>query len=429
MVMVLIAVMTIALGFTGWITYQQQEQDITTETNLRGDDISRFLSQAVATSVIGFDYTSIQFLLEEISKTRDIVYAKVVNARGNLMAESGNPEIGDHGWATFKRDISFEGKKIGEVTIALDNSRIVTQLQEKKATMIQREAIIIVLIAIGEFLALSYLIVRPVAIIRNTFERSVDESGLIINDMQIKSLDEFGALAHEFNSMRGQLNTSNLLLKNRIGSADTLLRETNIQLSMQSAELLRINKELRKISVTDALTGLLNRRHFETIMGNDFALSLSRGEVSSLLIFDIDHFKRINEIGGHKGGDLVLVEVAHVLKTNLRQTDTLCRISGTEFVAICRRIGPEEAIQLAEKIRNKVQEHIFPIRNQAISVRLSVGIDTLTKDIGGTAEDIFHRADMALYYSKKNGCDNVSHYSHVKDKLRSSSDYPKGEIA
>ena len=429
MVMVLIAVMTIALGFTGWITYQQQEQDITTETNLRGDDISRFLSQAVATSVIGFDYTSIQFLLEEISKTRDIVYAKVVNARGNLMAESGIPGNGDHGWATFKRDINFEGKKIGEVTIALDNSRIVTQLQEKKATMIQREAILIVLIAIGEFLALSYLIVRPVAIIRNTFERSVDESGLIINDMQIKSLDEFGALAHEFNSMRGQLNTSNLLLKNRIGSADTLLRETNIQLSMQSAELLRINKELRKISVTDALTGLLNRRHFETIMGNDFALSLSRGEVSSLLIFDIDHFKRINEIGGHKGGDLVLVEVAHVLKTNLRQTDTLCRISGTEFVAICRRIGPEEAIQLAEKIRNKVQEHIFPIRNQAISVRLSVGIDTLTKDIGGTAEDIFHRADMALYYSKKNGCDNVSHYSHVKDKLRSSSDYPKGEIA
>lgn len=429
MVMVLIAVMTIALSFTGWITYQQQEQDIVTETNLRGDDISRFLSQAVATSVIGFDYTSIQFLLEEISKTRDIVYAKVVNARGNLMAESGIPENGDHGWATFKRDINFEGKKIGEVTIALDNSRIVSQLQEKKTSMIQREAMIIVLIAIGEFLALSYLIVRPVSIIRNTFERSVDESGLIINDMQIESFDEFGALANQFNSMRGQLNTSNLLLKDRIGSADTLLRETNIQLSMQSEELHRINKELRRISVTDALTGLLNRRHFETIMGNDLALSLSRGEVSSLLIFDIDHFKRINEIGGYKGGDLVLAEVAHVLKANLRQTDTLCRIDGTEFVAICRRVGTEEAIQLAEKIRNRIQEHIFPVRNQSISVRLSVGIDTLTNNIGGTAEDIFHRADMALYYSKNNGCNTVSHYSHIKDKLRSNSDHPKGEVA
>jgi len=430
MVVVLIVVMTLALGSTGWLTYRQQEQDVVSETNKRGEDITRFVSQAASISVIGFDYNAIQFLLDEIVKTQDIANAKVVNARGNTMAEAGITDHIDPTWISFNRDISFDGKKIGGLTIALDNSRIVKQLEDTKSSMIQREALIIALIAIGEFLALSFLIVRPVSIIHDSLESGIDDAGRITQDIPIQSRDEFGMLANLFNMMRSQLNEANTRLQSRIESADTQLRETNTQLSRQSEELQRMNEELRKISVTDPLTGLFNRRHFETMMETDLALSLRHGEVSSLIVFDIDHFKRINDTYGHKCGDRVLMDMARVLKANLRRTDTLCRIGGEEFVALCRRAGVEEAILVGEKIRAKVQEHLFQVRSQGISVTVSMGIDTLPDGTTtGSIEDIFRRADMALYYSKQHGRNRVTHYSKVKDEIRLEPDDFQGDAA
>lgn len=430
MVVVLISVMTLALGSTGWLTYRQQEQDIVNETNKRGEDITRFVSQAVSTSVIGFDYGSIQLLLDELTKTQDVAFARVVNARGNTMAEAGVSNGQNPSWITFKREIVFDKQRIGELTIAVDNSRIVRQLEDKMSSMIGREAVIIILIAFGEFFALSFLIVRPVSIIHDSLESGVDGTGLITQDIPIKSGDEFGVLANLFNSMRSQLNDANLRLQSRIESADNALRETNTQLSRQSDELKRMNDELRNISVTDPLTGLFNRRHFETVMETDLALSLRHGEVSSLIIFDIDHFKHINDTYGHKCGDRVLADVARVLKANLRKTDTLCRIGGEEFVALCRRAGVEEASLVGEKIRAKIQEHLFQVRTQAITVTISIGIDTLPDGTtAGAVEDIFRRADMALYYSKNHGRNKVTHYAKVKDEIRSEPGSIDGEVA
>lgn len=430
MVVVLIVVMTLALGSTGWLTYRQQEQDIISETNKRGEDITRFVSQAASISVIGFDYNAIQLLLDEIVKTQDIVNAKIVNTRGNTMAEAGTIDHIDPAWISFSRDITFDKKKIGGLTLALDNSRIIKQLDDKKSSMIQREALTIVLIAMGEFLALSFLIVRPVSIIHDSLESGVDGTGRITQDIPIQSQDEFGMLANLFNMMRSQLNEANTRLQSRIESADTQLRETNTQLSRQSEELQRMNEELQKISVTDPLTGLFNRRHFETMMETDLALSLRHGEISSLIVFDIDHFKRINDTYGHKCGDRVLMDMARVLKANLRRTDTLCRIGGEEFVALCRRAGVEEAILVGEKIRAKVQEHLFQVRSQGISVTVSMGIDTLPDGTTtGAIEDIFRRADMALYYSKQHGRNRVTHYSKVKDEIRLEPDDFQGDAA
>ena len=100
----------------------------------------------------------------------------------------------------------FDQNVIGELTLALDNHHIVEQLKLNRDTLIRREALIILLIAIGEFLALSYVIIRPVTIITTAMESNVDDNGLITTDIPFSSRDEFGRLASQFNSMRSRLN-------------------------------------------------------------------------------------------------------------------------------------------------------------------------------------------------------------------------------
>lgn len=418
MIVVLMVVLMLALGTTSVFTYQQQEQDIVDETNRRGEDLARFIAETVVVSVIGYDYHSIQFILEQIVKTKDVVYVRVDNKKGNAMAEVGVKPSQDANWLTFQRTILFDTENIGNVTLGIDNSRIIANLNAQASSLVIREAVIILVIAVGEFLALSFLIVRPVQIISRSLANGVDEEGRILEDIPLDSSDEFGILANLFNSMRRQLNDVNQRLQSRIESADIQLRENNMRLMHQSEELQQINVELKRLTVTDPLTGLYNRREFQNIMETDLALSLRHGEVSSLIIVDIDLFKQINDTYGHKVGDRVLVDVAKLLKVNLRKTDTVCRIGGEEFVALCRRAGEAEAILVGEKIRERIQAHTFGYEMRDFSVTVSIGIESLSAEskIQDT-DEVFRRADAALYFSKQNGRNLVSHYNRIKDKL------------
>src|SRR4030065_281444 len=91
MVLVLLCVLTIALGTTGWLTIREHEEGVLRETTQHGEDVARIVSQALAFSIVGHDYHTIQMLLDEISRAQDIGYAKVLSSKGNTMAESGTP--------------------------------------------------------------------------------------------------------------------------------------------------------------------------------------------------------------------------------------------------------------------------------------------------------------------------------------------------
>jgi two-component system cell cycle response regulator len=161
-------------------------------------------------------------------------------------------------------------------------------------------------------------------------------------------------------------------------------------------------------AITDALTGLHNRRYMETHLKRLVAEALQKGRSLSLLVADIDHFKRVNDTHGHDIGDVVLKEFARRLKRSVRGMDLACRLGGEEFVVIMPETDLDRACQVAERIRSHAATETFDIggTGEPLRVTASVGVASLERP-GDTAEAIFKRADQALYVAKREGRNRV----------------------
>lgn len=159
--------------------------------------------------------------------------------------------------------------------------------------------------------------------------------------------------------------------------------------------------ELERMARTDPLTGLANRRHFDQGLAGLMAEAEMTGSPLSLLIVDVDHFKRINDAVGHADGDAVLIGIAQRLAGAVDGHGLVARWGGEEFVCAVRRDGAG-ALELAERIRHLVREH--PVAGHAVTV--SIGVAEVDPRLG--ARESFLRADGALLEAKKAGRDRVS---------------------
>ena len=160
-------------------------------------------------------------------------------------------------------------------------------------------------------------------------------------------------------------------------------------------------------AVTDALTGLHNRRYMESHLRTLVDEAISNGRPLSLLVTDIDHFKRINDTYGHDAGDNVLKEFAARLRRNTRGMDLACRMGGEEFVVIMPETEIARARQVAERVRACVAAEPFRVNaTTQVSITTSVGIAMLERT-DDTPETIFKRADNALYSAKREGRNRV----------------------
>lgn len=167
------------------------------------------------------------------------------------------------------------------------------------------------------------------------------------------------------------------------------------------------NAKLYALAVTDGLTGLYVRRYFDLRMAEEFDQAQRYGRVFTLLIFDIDHFKKFNDTHGHQTGDAVLRGVAKLLRQNTRSTDICCRYGGEEMAVILPETGVNDATNLAEKLRTAIAEYAFPgLNDTPLAVTTSIGVCTYRNGIP-TPEDMVKGADSALYEAKHNGRNRV----------------------
>lgn len=176
------------------------------------------------------------------------------------------------------------------------------------------------------------------------------------------------------------------------------------ELRNKNSELESLLQKLEILSITDQLTELYNRRHFENILKQEFAKTLRFGTPLCCLMIDVDFFKKINDTYGHHIGDAVLKETSEIIKANLRDIDTVARWGGDEFILLFPQTKKEEALIPIERIRKSVAEHIFPnIKNERVT--LSIGIASVPNNDNkiDTAEKLVQLADLALYEAKKNG--------------------------
>ncbi|MCC6532305.1 MAG: sensor domain-containing diguanylate cyclase [Burkholderiales bacterium] len=173
------------------------------------------------------------------------------------------------------------------------------------------------------------------------------------------------------------------------------------------------NERLKHIGLTDALTGVHNRRYFDQRLREEVDRALRKGYALSCLLVDLDHFKQVNDNHGHLIGDVVLREVAEQVKDQLRLSDAMARYGGEEFAVLLVQTDAVTAFAIAERIRESIASH--PIRladHRRLDITLSIGISTLKEELRGAdidakARDLVGRADSALYRAKRNGRNRV----------------------
>ncbi|MFH1539244.1 MAG: sensor domain-containing diguanylate cyclase [bacterium] len=164
----------------------------------------------------------------------------------------------------------------------------------------------------------------------------------------------------------------------------------------------------RRLSLTDTLTGLHNHGHFQEKLDEEIERARRYRRPLSLLMIDVDHFKRVNDRFGHLRGDAVLREFAHLMRGNLRSVDFSARYGGEEFAAILPETTAPEARIVAERLRNMIEGHAFPLGDSGRTIRttISVGVSSVGEKIRDKAE-LIDRADRALYLAKSAGRNRV----------------------
>lgn len=167
-------------------------------------------------------------------------------------------------------------------------------------------------------------------------------------------------------------------------------------------QLKKHNKELARISQTDTLTGLPNRTKLNARFGAEYDRAKRYHRPLSIIMLDIDHFKRINDEQGHLVGDKVLVEIGRVAQKNVRSSDTLGRWGGEEFLVVCPETAMEAAFQVAERIRGAIEAHAFQSKS---AQTISAGVASLAS--GDSLDSLLIRADTALYQAKDAGRNRV----------------------
>lgn len=178
------------------------------------------------------------------------------------------------------------------------------------------------------------------------------------------------------------------------------MMDTRTQLAIEVDRLRREIDDLRREVRTDKLTQVGNRRFADERLAQE----RDAARPCSLILIDIDFFKRVNDEHGHDAGDAVLQTVARVLASSVRASDDVCRFGGEEFLVICPNTREHEAVELADRLRAIIGSTVIEQLGRAVTI--SAGVAETTRDSGVTSLTL-KRADTALYAAKRGGRDRV----------------------
>jgi len=173
------------------------------------------------------------------------------------------------------------------------------------------------------------------------------------------------------------------------------------------------NAHLSEMSQIDGLTGLFNRSYWESCFIEEHKIASLTEQPRTVVVLDIDHFKKVNDTYGHSAGDEVIRQTANMLRQTARRSDICGRYGGEEFVALLPGTTADEATYFAERLRKRIEKLVVQTEAGNISFTVSLGVSQLTSDMLSHLE-WFESADKALYYSKEHGR-NQSHIYHAND--------------
>jgi diguanylate cyclase (GGDEF)-like protein len=203
-----------------------------------------------------------------------------------------------------------------------------------------------------------------------------------------------GTFVNDLRIERAELEDGDLL---RAGKTVLKYLENSVELEYM--------QHILNLATVDSLTQLFNKRHFDDVFAKEIARAEPAQNPLSLIVLDIDHFKRINDSFGHPVGDSVLQHVASVVKAQIRQNDCLCRVGGEEFALILPQTPHSLALQAAELIRAAVEYSVCDVAGSPVPATLSLGVAEFAH--GDTPGQLYQRADERLYAAKRSGRNRV----------------------
>ncbi len=207
--------------------------------------------------------------------------------------------------------------------------------------------------------------------------------------------DELGELGATFNAMTQRV-------RDLVENLEDNVRQRTAELDEKNRELDRTNRTLEVLSQTDRLTGLCNRRRLDQALRAELRRAKRYRKPFSVIMIDVDHFKEVNDRHGHQVGDDVLVRLADIFAGLARETDTVGRWGGEEFLVVCPETGPDVARNLAQRLRAEIEETVFPVAG-----RLTASFGVAASAEEDDPDALVQRADTALYRAKQHGRNRI----------------------
>ena len=229
--------------------------------------------------------------------------------------------------------------------------------------------------------------------------RDMKESAEQIIDSLLFSINNLGDPA--------ALAVENILLREKNRRFEKELEKAQDELERKvkerTFELMEANRKLNELSITDGLTGLYNHRYFLRKLETEFGKALRYGRSLALLLLDIDHFKEVNDRYGHRCGDLVLKNVAGLLKDHLRNSDAAARCGGDELAIILPETNKSKASEVAEKLRRQLEKSPISWNGELFSITCSIGVAAIPDIVIDDWNALLESADKSLYLAKRKG--------------------------
>ncbi len=385
----------------GVIRVQNERGPLGELINQSGQSVANATASGAASLVAGYDYGNIEILAANVARQANVIRVVIKNQGGRVMGEANGSEAGTA--KRFESPVMFDGHPIGNVSVDVSTSALEKALSALYWRVFVEQIVFGVILGLIVYVFTANGIVSPIRNLTTAMEEAMKrDDSFIARDLEVKSRDEIGRLVSVFNTLNKSLASYHHQLHGRIDFANQELQAKNGQLEKRTQELERALDMLGTMATTDWLTELPNRRKFDETLSRMFHQSQRFSEEITLVLFDVDHFKLINDSHGHGAGDQVLRDIGTLLRLHVRKSDLPARLGGDEFGAVLYHTTAEQAENFVKNFLEGVREYAFEYDAFRLNVGISVGIAQFDATMKAP-QALYYAADHALYQSKKRG--------------------------
>lgn len=371
------------------------------------DVILSLLSEMAKIAIFSTEYDELQQNLAHIALDPRVLRILVTDIDKRVVASNSLSDIGHpmpkliNTQAVYWRNKPMIG--YGSIAIQFSNGLLQSQIlnAEQRGLVIALSCMIAIAVA---GLLFGFLLTRKLATLTDAASQFAD--GNYQRRIDVSGKDEIAVLGNAYNQMAEKIQQNFYNLEKQKSELKLAKEELEQRVEERTLELSIANQKLQRLSEIDTLTNIPNRRRFDQVFEKEWSEAVQRHQPLSLMIIDIDHFKKLNDTYGHQYGDECIKEVAGIIEKSKREQDILARYGGEEFTVISPNTSEEGIFALAQRMRKRVEG--APLKKCQITI--SIGVATIYPKKEGDPRKLLEIADQALYEAKNSGRNKVILY-------------------